>query len=707
MKTITILASSLLLLQAATVPRSTPRVGPQRTVVMTVVGAGSTEVLNAEKAWAGADILLPMTQASDFAVRSGAMRALGRLEDPRLVLPLLSLKGAITTSARASAVAQSLKGFDPSVDPSLVQTALDWMLLVGSRPLDQQTVGEVSSAMMPMARILYSNPEQVHKAEESILRIANFTAADFRMPNPQIYESAIRAFESLARVNNRVTGFDPETIERLEKVVNKHNRNDSATARFHALGALIAGRGLVADTEKVALKDEDWQVRRLAMTVLAGGGAGLDDETRTGLIQDGLSDPSPNVRFDALRAYVRQGARTSGCAPILSMIHDPDLHVVLAAIDALGDLCKDDQELTVRVAAEVRTPPAVGSWHRDTHAFVALAKRSPERAAVAMEAFVTHPVWWVRMYAAGAAAVAGDLLHLQKLAYDSNDNVREAAIEPLRRLKKADAEPAIVAALDRADVQLLRTAALLLKQSPRSPALFRPLMTALMRLTKEGKETSRDARLALLDTIAIHAGPDNALQLEPLLRDFDPKVAEKAAQLIIQWTGKVVLPAPVPPARGARGWPQAFANLRQCVVVQLAAGPSFRMLMQPGSAPIAVDRFLKLATVDHYYDGLTIHRVVPNFVIQGGSPGANEYAGHKEYMRDEVGGSNRRGTVGLSTRGRNTGDAQFFVNLVDNPRLNYDYTIFASVVPEDMPAVDKIQEGDVMRTISLTKCAVK
>lgn len=700
MKTITILASALLLLQAATVPRSTARVGPQRTVVMTVVGAGSPEVLNSEKAWAGADVLLPLTLSADATTRSGAMRALGRLEDVRLVPHLLTAKN-VGVSARASAVAQSLKGFDPSVDPGLVRAALEWMHAAGSMPLNQQTVGVVSSVMMPMGRILYSTPEQVHAAEEVILRIANFTAADFRMPNPQIYESAIRAFESLARVNNRVTSLDPETIARLEKVVNKNNRNDSATARFHALAALIAGRGLDGDTEKVALKDEDWQVRRMAMTVLMGGGAGLDEETRLGLIQEGLSDLSANVRFDALRAYIRHGARTNGCAPILSMIQDPDLHVALAAIDALGDLCKDDEELTTRVAAEVRTPPAVGSWHRDTHAFVALAKRSPERAAVAMEAFVTHPVWWVRMYAAGAAAVAGDLLHLEKLAYDSNDNVREAAIEPLRRLKKADAEPAIIAALDRTDIQLLRTAALLLKDSPRNHLLFRPLATALMRLTKEGKETSRDARLALLDTIAIHGGADNALELEPLLRDFDPKIAEKVAQLLIQWTGKVVLSAPVP---SARGWPQAFNNLRQCVVVQLASGPSFRVQMDPAMAPIAVDRFLKLATVDHYYDGLTIHRVVPNFVIQGGSPGANEYAGHKEYMRDEVGGSNRRGTVGLSTRGRNTGDAQFFVNLVDNPRLNYDYTVFAHIIAEDMPAVDKIQEGDVMRTISLSKC---
>ena len=700
MKTITILASSLLLLQATAGQRPPVRAVPQNTVrAVRIVGAPPIEVLNVEKAWGGADALMPLTQSEDFVVRSAAVGALGRLEDPRLVLPLLALKAEITNGTRAGAVAQSLKGFDPSVDPRLVETALEWMYMIGSRPLDQKSVADVSSVMMPMARILYSTPEQVHKAEEIILRIANFTAADFRLD--ATYEAAMRAFESLARVNNRVTGLDPETVERLEKVINKGNRNDSPTARFHALGALMAGRGLVADTEKVALKDDDWQVRRLAMTVLVGGGAGLDDATRVALIQDALDDLSAHVRYDALRAYVRHAARTSGCAPIVDMITDPDLHVALAALDALGDLCKEDEELTVRVAAEVRTPPAVGSWHRDTHAFVALAKRSPERAAVAMEAFVTHPVWWVRMYAAGAAAVAGDLVRLEKLAYDSHDNVREAAIEPLRRLKGADAEPAIVAALDRADVQLLRTAALLLKESPRNHATFRSLAAALMRLTKEGKDTSRDTRLALLDAIAIHAGPDDALELEPLLRDFDPKVAEKAAQLIIQWTGKVVLPSPVPPARG---WPQAFVNLRQCVVVHLASGPSFRMLMQPGSAPIAVDRFLKLATVDHYYDGLTIHRVVPNFVIQGGSPGANEYAGHKEYMRDEVGGSNRRGTVGLSTRGRNTGDAQFFVNLVDNPRLNYDYTVFANVMPEDMPVVDKIQEGDVMRSIGLSKC---
>ena len=71
-------------------------------------------------------------------------------------------------------------------------------------------------------------------------------------------------------------------------------------------------------------------------------------------------------------------------------------------------------------------------------------------------------------------------------------------------------------------------------------------------------------------------------------------------------------------------------------------------------------------------------------MIQAGSPGANEYSGHKEYMRDEVALPNVAGSVGLSIRGSNTADAQFYVNLVDNARLDRGYTIFAHVFGEDM-----------------------
>ena len=74
---------------------------------------------------------------------------------------------------------------------------------------------------------------------------------------------------------------------------------------------------------------------------------------------------------------------------------------------------------------------------------------------------------------------------------------------------------------------------------------------------------------------------------------------------------------------------------------------------------------------------------------------ANEYTGDGPFLRDEIGSSSHsRGTVGLSTRGRDTGDAQLFINLVNNPRLDFDYTIFGRVSGRSAAMLDEVLEGD-------------
>jgi cyclophilin family peptidyl-prolyl cis-trans isomerase len=104
-----------------------------------------------------------------------------------------------------------------------------------------------------------------------------------------------------------------------------------------------------------------------------------------------------------------------------------------------------------------------------------------------------------------------------------------------------------------------------------------------------------------------------------------------------------------------------------------------------------------------WFNGRTFHRVAPNFVVQGGSPGANEYLGDGPFTRDELGlASHVRGTVGISTRGRDTGDGQIFVNLIDNWRLDHDYTIIAEVV-SGMEVVDRMLEGAVIRRAEVTE----
>jgi cyclophilin family peptidyl-prolyl cis-trans isomerase len=131
---------------------------------------------------------------------------------------------------------------------------------------------------------------------------------------------------------------------------------------------------------------------------------------------------------------------------------------------------------------------------------------------------------------------------------------------------------------------------------------------------------------------------------------------------------------------------------------QMAGRGYFDIGLDVDAAPLTAIRIARRAG-EGYYNGLTFHRVAPNFVIQGGSPGANEYVGEHFYMRDEV-GLHVRGTVGISTRGRDTGDAQIFVNLIDSPRLDHIYTVFGSVVA-GMDVVDGTLEGDVIERVEL------
>jgi cyclophilin family peptidyl-prolyl cis-trans isomerase len=133
-----------------------------------------------------------------------------------------------------------------------------------------------------------------------------------------------------------------------------------------------------------------------------------------------------------------------------------------------------------------------------------------------------------------------------------------------------------------------------------------------------------------------------------------------------------------------------------------SGGGTIEVMLFPRETPYTVARFVRLARRG-YYDGLTFHRVEPGFVIQGGSPAATEYVGDGPFMRDELGArSHIRGTLGISTRGRDTGDAQIFVNLIDNYRLDHDYTVFGEIVRGNAIA-EGVLEGDVIARVEIVR----
>jgi cyclophilin family peptidyl-prolyl cis-trans isomerase len=388
-----------------------------------------------------------------------------------------------------------------------------------------------------------------------------------------------------------------------------------------------------------------------------------------------LADDSPIVRIEALRALrVRGGA--APCEASVAASADRDMHVALVALDQLA-VCGTSADAVTRLEREARDlSDAVvpRRWHRAAHGLVALAAASPDRVDAPLRQMMTSGVWQLRMYAARAAAVIANRDLLEQLANDDDDNVREAAVEGLKKIAGHAADTVYVSQLTRHGYQLVRAAALALDGTPQGEVAAPALKGAWDRLATEGRDNSHDARDAIAKALAsaggqtpTHAGsrpsrgqtPLNDLSTEELRRLASPR-----ARITIRGVG------------------------------------TFELALFTVQAPATVMRFAHLAE-SGYYNGLTFHRVVPNFVIQGGSPGANEYIGDAMFMRDEVGSwPHVRGAVGISTRGRDTGDAQIFIDLVDNPRLDHEYTVFAQVL-NGIDVVDRILEGDVIEKIEI------
>ena len=121
-------------------------------------------------------------------------------------------------------------------------------------------------------------------------------------------------------------------------------------------------------------------------------------------------------------------------------------------------------------------------------------------------------------------------------------------------------------------------------------------------------------------------------------------------------------------------------------------------------APKAVENFLKLSE-SGFYDGLTFHRVIPNFVIQGGCPDGTGAGGPGYQIDCELDGDNQhheKGVLSMAHAGRNTGGSQFFIchNRENTQHLDRNHTCFGKVV-EGLDVIDEIKQGDKILEISI------
>ena len=686
------------------------------------IGSARTSILAAEDARAPtpADLALLVESAAspNPLVQRTAIRALGRLERRDVVSNLIPYLRSAQVSVRteaAFAIAQAMKGEPLGSNSPLgpddgglggqVDAVLGALLAAAAAETEAVPLGESARSV---ARLPFERPEQVARAEallRQVLMLSKELALVRKKPGggAAAVAGGVAGAEIIARLHFKLSPPSEALIELLRG----HVKGDIASfARSEApppsraLQALIAARGMDEPTLTFGLQSSDEHVRRLAVLALNAAGSPISGAERATSLRKAMGDKSFFVRYEAVRGYARTHATTDGCAPLLDTLTDPNPHVALAAIDAIGDACRGDENAVFRIVAETRAPPARGLWQREAHALVALAKLSPQRAENPLLAHSRHLIWQVRMYAARAAAVMNDVSALERLADDVHDNVREATLAALKRIKGDAAETQFAAALARDDYQLLLTAATESKGMTPTPALTAALIDALKRTTAQKKETSRDTRLALVQRLREIGTPSVYDGLVALLRDFDPRVAVAAAEAMTALTGNAYMAEPQPlPLQALPSASELGILENYTAVLVMEGGKDIELELDPDVAPVTAVRFLRLSNAN-YFDGLTFHRVVPNFVVQGGSPGANEYAGDGPYLRDEISTrSHHAGTVGLSTRGRDTGDAQIFFNLVHNPRLDYEYTILGHVSATSLARMWEIVEGDVIRDV--------
>jgi cyclophilin family peptidyl-prolyl cis-trans isomerase len=287
---------------------------------------------------------------------------------------------------------------------------------------------------------------------------------------------------------------------------------------------------------------------------------------------------------------------------------------------------------------------------------------------------------------------------LRALLKDEDTRVWPSALRALIRLKPPDAAALLLDRVKEPDFVVRATVSDLLgelKPEGGAAALREAYKTA------EGDATY-SARAAALSALASYGAAEATETLKLALTDKDWAVRVRAAELLARLDPSMDVRAAIRPAPA--GAPESYADRSLVapeysphVFIETAKG-TIEFELAVLDAPLTSRNFVTLARKG-FFNGLAIHRVVPNFVVQDGDPRGDGQGGAGYTIRDEL--NERpfvRGTVGMALSWKDTGGSQFFLVHSPAPHLDGRYTAFGHVV-NGMDVVDRIQQGDVIQRI--------
>ncbi len=267
--------------------------------------------------------------------------------------------------------------------------------------------------------------------------------------------------------------------------------------------------------------------------------------------------------------------------------------------------------------------------------------------------------------------------------------------------KPKDLNNVLIAHLGETDVVIRATAAELLAELPpnegNGSGLIKALSVAL-------SDKQNDAALSILEYLGKQKSTLANEAIKTALDSSDYLVRRNAAALLkMNGEGDFSTRVGTVHTRNTivdyqRALSRIGTNVR--AIVSTTKG-SFTIELLPDDAPLTVDNFVQLAKRS-YFKGITVHRVVPNFVVQDGDPRGDGNGGPGYSIRCEINQvSYDRGAVGMALSGKDTGGSQWFVTHSPQPHLDGGYTMFGRVV-SGMEIVDDITRGDVIRDIVIT-----
>lgn len=592
----------------------------------------------------------------DPEVRSRALRAAGRLQDPAAVADVAALLsddyaevqleaafalGQLPGRASEKAILTALKGdLDLPLRRRLIEAAVkagheqtltrldDWLEAEESEVLAEAAL---AAGRYVMRRQRWE-PELPALPEPIVSRLRELLAhPDLEVQTAALY-SLYRAEDqaSSSRAAVLLESPDPEVARSAARFLSTCATSQTRAALLRAIGS------------------RDWIVRLNA-------GRGLARLQAWQELKPLLNDDQPSVRRGIAQAVGKGGPAALSLAPELNrLVDDPEADVAEAAIEAFGLVTRESGgEALARAARSPR-------WRVRRGAARALAQLLPSRTE-----------------------------ELLRLASDPQAQVVEAALEGFKKLPGEAASERLRAVLARDDVALSATVAGVVAEW-KDPSWAALLVEAYARFEKSGESETQQAILEALGPLGnrvalplleeVAAGPDRNLA----------RSARKSLALL----GKKESPNEELPGSGPTQVESRLPTREETdsAILHTQRGPVHLRLLGE-EAPGTVRNFVTLARKG-YYDGLTFHRVVPDFVTQGGCPRGDGWGGPGYSIRCEINPvPYRRGTVGMALAGKDTGGSQFFICHSPQPHLDGRYTVFGEVV-EGMEIVDLLQEGD-------------